>query len=149
MKSWWILVAVAGCGSGVHDQPGGTIDWSGPSVSLVAGSLTLIVDGVTFHGTNDLTELKTGTGDELDAKWTEAGYTPRVHLDFGTAGGTWFIGPRVYRLDQTDWIEDGGMYYTTPAGQAYEGNIDLVIDNSGHHAEIHFVDARLAPLGIP
>ena len=74
---------------------------------------------------------------------------PRVHFDFGTGAGTWFIGPRVYRLDQTDWIENGGMFYMTPAGQAYEGNIDLVIDNSGHHAEIHFVDARLAPLGIP
>lgn len=145
----FVLVLV-GCGSGVHDQPGAGIDWSGPFMSLTADSLTLVIDGVTFHGTNDLTELKTGNGDELDARWTEAGYMARIHLGFMQNGGSWFVGDaRAYRLDQTDWIEQTGPYYTTPAAQAYEGNLDFVIDDNGHHAEIHFVDARLAPLGIP
>lgn len=157
MKHFWILAVVAGCGSGVHDQPDGTIDWSGPSVSLAAGSLTLVIDGVTFHGSNDLIDLKTGAGDELDVKWAEAGYMPRLHFDFASDAGGWSIGTadglgdcvRAYRLDQSDWIEESGRYYATPAAQAYEGNLDFVIDSNGHHAEIHFVDARLAPLGIP
>jgi hypothetical protein len=150
MKQFVILVVIAGCGSGVHDQPGGSIDWSGPSMSLVADSLTLLVDSVTFHGSTDQFSLKTGQGDELDATWAEAGSMPRIHLGFQQGSGSWFItDARAYRLDQTDWIEQTGPFYTTPAAQAYDGNLDFVIDDNGHHAEIHFVDVRLAPLGIP
>lgn len=146
----YLLVLLAACGSGVHDEPGGTIDWTGPGMSLQAGALTLVVDGVTFHGSSDQFELKTGMGDELDATWAEAGDMPRIHLDFSQGSGSWSVeDARAYRLDQTDWIEQTGPYYTTPAAQAYDGDLDFVIDQSGHHAEIHFTDARLAPLGIP
>src|SRR5260221_14758030 len=85
-------VIVAGCGSGVHGSPGTGIDWTAASESLVASELTLIVDGVTFHGTIDQFELKSGTGDVMDVTWAEAGYTPRIHFDFATDGGTWWIG---------------------------------------------------------
>jgi hypothetical protein len=151
-------VLVAACGSGVQTTPGANIDWTAASESLTASGLTLIVDGVTFHGTMDQFELKAGSsGDNMDVTWAEAGYMPRLHFDFATDGGTWWIGyadgigygVRAYRLDNSDWIEEHGRFYTTPAGQPYEGNLDFVIDQSGHHAEIHFTDARLATLGVP
>ncbi len=153
-----LLVVSAGCGSGVHGDPGPlAVDWTEPSESLTAAGFTLIVDGVTFHGTMDQLEVKAAAdGDVLDVTWAEASFMPRIHFDFSSDGGTWWIGGsvsggygvRAYRLDNSDWIEETGRYYTTPVGQPYEGNLDFTIDQSGHHAEIHFVDARLATLGV-
>ena len=156
----YVFVLLAACGTSGGAGPSGTaggsgssstpIDWTGPGVSLSASSLTLVVDGVTFHGTSDLQEVKTDGGSELDVTWTEAGYHPRIHFHFAQASGSWTIDDaRAYRIDQSDWIEEMAMFYTTPAAHAYEGDLDIMLDDSGHHAEIHFADARLAPLGIP
>ncbi len=155
-----IVLAVAGgaCGTGSHGDPGIlAVDWTSTTESLTARGFTLIVDGVTFHGTVDQLEFKDSPdGGSMDIRWDEGGYTPRVHFDFQSDGAVWWVGGltptgygvRAYRLDNTDWIETTGRFYTTPVGQAYEGNLDFTIDESGHHAEMHFTDARLATLGV-
>lgn len=153
-----LIILLAACGGGVHGSNGGApaVDWTQASESLTASDMTVIVDGVTFHGTMDQFEFKSSaSGDVMDVTWAEAGYMPRIHLAFFSDTAGWSVGSvppgygvRVYRLDQTDWIEETGRFYTTPVGQAYEGNLDFAIDQSGHHAEIHFVDARLATLGV-
>lgn len=150
MKHIACLVFLVGCGS-VYGDPGAGIDWTGPSASLTASSLRLVVDGVTFHGTTEQLAMKEDAyGDAMDVKWAEGGYMPRVHFDFTMQDSVWWISSvRARRLDDSDWIEETGRYDTTMLGQAYEGGLDFVVDNSGHHAELHFADARLATFGTP
>jgi hypothetical protein len=141
-----VIVASTGCTSG---GGGGSkaIDWSEPSLSLSAADLTLVVDGVTFHGDPATTELKLSiNGDNLDASWTEAGYAERLYLGFTAGTGTWWIDDvRVRRLDNSDWWETHGEFFTTPAGQPLEGDLDFAIAD---HATLHITSARLATLRV-
>jgi hypothetical protein len=137
-----------GCTSGGGGGSGGkAIDWSEPSLSLLSTTLTLVVDGVTFHGDPATTELKISTdGSTLDASWTEAGYAERLYFGFTAGNGTWWIDDvRVRRLDNTDWWETHGEFFATPAGQPFEGDLDFAVAD---HATLHLTGARLATLGV-
>lgn len=83
-----LFLICIGCGSGVRNDPGSlAVDWTSPSESLTATGFTLIVDGVTFHGTTDQFEFKAASaGDGMDVRWAEAGFTPRIHFDFESDG---------------------------------------------------------------
>lgn len=144
------LVFLVGCGS-VYNDPGAGIDWTQSSASLTASSLRLVVDGVTFHGSTDHLAIKDEVyGDEIDVTWAEGGHMPRVHLDFMKQDTVWWISSvRARRLDDSDWIEETGRYDTTTLGQPYEGGLDFVLYDSGHHAELHLTDVRLATFGSP
>ena len=143
-----VTFASIGCTSGGGGGSGSkAIDWSEPSLSLSASDLTLVVDGVTFHGDPATTELKISTdGSTLDASWTEAGYAERLLLGITAGNGTWWIDEvRVRRLDNTDWWETHGQLFTTPAGQPLERDLDFAVAD---HATLHLTGARLATLGV-
>ena len=65
---------------------------------------------------------------------------------FTAGNGTWWIDDvRVRRLDNTDWWETHGAFFTTPAGQPFEGDLDFAVAD---HATVHLTGARLATLGV-
>jgi len=141
---WWLLV-LAGCGSGVHSNPGDAIDWALQSESLVALDMTLQIDGLLFKGkTDQLMIAPSPAGDVLDVMWNEAGHEPHLHFHFATDNQTWWIDDVRAALDNGTPYEEMGRYYETAAGKPYEGTLDL----SFPPVSLLFSEARLATLGV-
>ena len=141
------ILFLAACGGGVHSGPG-AIDWHANVTTILADSFTANVEGVVFHGVAnpDYKDL-TGTGDIFEADWTEAGYMQRFHLDFTMKAPGWCLTSfRIYNLAYDNWHERTGDMFCTPLGSAYQGNVDVVMNDG---TRVTLPNATIEAFGSP
>jgi hypothetical protein len=129
-------VAAIGSGSGVHvaGQPGTSVpvEFSTKQVNFAADALLIDADGQRFTSGGSTVDVHSdpGTPNEyttLELTWTERGVEMRLFMYFKSDGRSWWSDEiRTYNGHTPgDWIEYHGVYFRSPLGHAYAGNIDI------------------------
>lgn len=116
-------------GDGSAPEAGRPVSVRTPQVELDAQSITVAVNGRTFHPIGDDGDVHSDPGTDsyttLELTWFEDGIEMRINLYFAADAAHWWITEmRTYDgHNPGEWITQVGDGYRTPRGQAYEGDI--------------------------
>jgi len=143
----------------VQHQPdaGSPVHWTTNQVELTAGNISIVANGKTFTSAGAKFDVNSDPGDPsyqtLELGWNEHGVRMLMNIYFAADAHNWWATEiRTYNGkagDAADWIEYMGKRFTTPLGQAFDGNVDLSpTDGQAGHLSItglHLEAFRPAP----
>jgi hypothetical protein len=143
------LAVTAGCSSqaspaGPGSGPGPTsttsanpVAWSTSTVSLTASDFWIVADGQTYLANPNAVDVHSDPGDSmyttLELVWTEHGREMRFFTYFYSDGTSswWSNEMRTYNGQaSSDWLFYTGMFFQSPYGSAFKGDVDLTNDAS-------------------
>ena len=134
-------VSPAGPGStagttGTTGTTGNPVTWSTSTVSLSASDFWIVADGQTYLANPNAVDVHSDPGDAtyttLELTWTERGREMRFFTYFHADGTTWWSDEmRTYNGQTTaNWLFYTGMFFQTPFGSGFRGDVDLTNDAS-------------------
>jgi hypothetical protein len=151
-------IAAVGPGSGVRvaGQPGSPtpLHLSTRQVSLSADDMAIEAGGRTFTAGGSTVDLNSDPGTPgkyttIELVWTENGTQMRLNIYFTSDGHDWWANEiRTYNgRSPGDWIEYTGVFFRSPLGTAFTGNVDLAAHDT--HGHLRFSNLRLQPFLPP
>lgn len=151
-------VATIGSGNGVRvaGQSGAPtpLHLATRQVSLSADDMAIQAGGRMFTAGGSTVDLNSDPGTPgkyttIELVWTENGTEMRLNIYFTSDGHDWWANQiRTYNGSSPgDWIEYTGVFFRSPLGTAFTGNVDLAADES--HGHLRFSNLRLEPFLPP
>jgi hypothetical protein len=150
-----VLAVSAGCSSQASPAspgPGPTsttsanpVAWSTSTVSLTASDFWIVADGQTYLANPNAVDVHSDPGDSmyttLELVWTERGREMRFFTYFYSDGSSkwWSNEMRTYDGQPSgDWLFYTGMFFQSPYGSPFRGDVDLKNDASDSiRGELH------------
>jgi hypothetical protein len=139
------LATGAGCSS--QESPGSPgpgptstssmnpVAWSTRTVSLTATDFWIVADGQTYLANPNAVDVHSDPGDSmyttLELEWIEGGREMRFFTYFYSDGSSswWSNEMRTYNGQASaDWLFYTGMFFQTPYGSSFRGDVDLTND---------------------
>ncbi len=113
------------------------VAWMTSTVSLHASDFWIVADGQTYLANPNAVDVHSDPGDSmyttLELTWTERGREMRFFTYFYSDGSSnwWSNEMRTYNGQMTaNWLFYTGMFFQTPYGNAFTGDVDLTNDAS-------------------
>jgi hypothetical protein len=138
---------------GLAAEPGDVLAWSTDVVQLRAGSFGIVANGKTFGVPAD-PEISSDPGNleawTLEARWRDAGVDQDLNLYFSADATHWWVRQLQVRDgasaagDKADWVTFRDVVPRTPLGQAYRGDISLVMSAATGPVKVQLDDVRIA-----
>jgi hypothetical protein len=121
------------------------VAWSTSTVSLTASDFWIIADGQTYLANPNAVDVHSDPGDSmyttLELVWTEHGREMRFFTYFYSDGSSswWSNEMRTYNgQPSADWLFYDGMFFQSPYGSSFRGDVDLTNDASDSiRGELH------------
>ncbi len=121
------------------------VAWSTSTVSLTAADFWIVADGQTYLANPNAVDVHSDPGDSmyttLELVWTEHGREMRFFTYFYSDGSSswWSNEMRTYNgQPSADWLFYTGMFFQSPYGSSFRGDIDLTNDASDSiRGELH------------
>jgi hypothetical protein len=124
-------------GAAPSSSPAPAIHWTTPVVDLAAEAFSVEANDLVFttEGTEPQVRSDPGGPDywSLEVEWTEQDLEQRLFMYFGSDGSDWWVDEIRTRdgYDPAEWIYAYGPFFTTPLGEAYEGDVRIDLVGSG------------------
>jgi hypothetical protein len=121
-------------GSASPAAPG--VAWTTEHVALAADDFRLEVNDLVF-GEDVWPAVDSDPGGPdywtLEVEWTEQGLEQRLFMYFGSDGTDWWVDEiRTYDGQEPgDWVSALGPFFTTPLGEAFEGDVTIELLGRG------------------
>ena len=155
-----LVVGIAAIGPGrgvrVGGQPGSPTSFhlATRQVGLSADAMAIEAGGRTFTAGGSTVDLNSDPGTPgkyttIELVWTENGTEMRLNIYFTSDGHDWWANEiRTYNAGSPgDWIEYTGVFFRSPLGTAFTGNVALTADDG--HGHLRFSGLRLQPFLPP
>jgi hypothetical protein len=151
------IVAIAP-GDGVHvaGRPGlpAAIHLATKQVSLRADSMSITAGGRHFTAGGSTVDLNSDPGTRnkyttIELVWNEGGTEMRLNIYFTSDGHDWWAKEIMTYNGKSpgDWIDYRGVYFRTPLGTAFTGNVDLAATDAP--GRLQFSNLQLQPFLPP
>lgn len=124
-------------GAAPSASPPPAIHWTTPVVDLAADAFSVEANDLVFttEGAEPQVHSDPGGPDywTLEVEWTEQDLEQRLYLYFGSDGTDWWVDEIRTRdgYDPAEWIYAYGPFFTTPLGEAYEGDVRIDLLGEG------------------
>lgn len=119
------------------------VSWQIPTVQLQADDFWIVADGVRYGSADAVTSVHSyplGVVFEFEVTWQEKGREMRLAIYFGADATQWWS-PKISTYNgqvQTDWLNYEGVFFQSPLGTSYRGNIDLTnATTDPYRGELH------------
>ena len=124
-------------GAAPSASPTPVIHWTTPVVDLSADAFSVGANDLVFTTEGSEPQARSDPGGpdywSLEVEWTEQDLEQRLFMYFGSDGSDWWVDEIRTRdgYDPAEWIYAYGPFFTTPLGEAYEGDVRIDLVGSG------------------
>jgi hypothetical protein len=122
-------------GAASSSSPG--VAWSTDRVRLTADRIGLVVNDLAFGSDLRPTSVRSDPGFTdywtLEVKWDEQDVHQRLFMYFRSDGTDWWVDEIRTRdgYDPAEWVVADGPFFTTPLGEAFEGDVTVDLLGQG------------------